>query len=453
MGLTSLAFLGAFLVGCTLALARHPIFGLVTYIAVFYLHPPSAWWGAAFGGVRWSLLAAAVTLVAVWIHGAKLGLTTGFWRQRVPWLYLLLLVWLTIQLGWAIRPEKQWELLILYGKYLVLLYVMFRILHSETAIRVFLWSHVAGTFYMGWTAFTSHGGGRFEGFRGPDISEANSGALTLATGFFVLGALFLASKWRPRVPLAGMAPFLLDGIVRTASRGGFLALVLGGTIFANLAPRAQRKVIWGLGLLAVAVFLALANPQFWGRMASIQYLGEDVEGTDTGSGRLVIMAGQIAMFKDQQWGYGHRATPYLLPLYTGDYYWMQREGDQPTAASSHNTFLTLLVEQGVPGGLFYLVLAGWTIKRLVALRRRVRDSATFDELLIAAMAAVMGAILVGDMFVDYLKLEIRVWFVAVLMAVSDLWLRNGRGKPGDREERAAEGDTVTTAVPAPGRAS
>ena len=439
--------------GCALALVRHPIYGLVTYIAVFYLHPPSAWWGAAFGGVRWSLLAAAVTLVAVWIHGAKLGLARGFWRHRVPWLYLFFLVWLTIQLGWAIRPEKQWELLILYGKYLLLLYVMFRILHSETAIRVFLWSHVVGTFYMGWTAFTSHGGGRFEGFRGPDISEANAGALTLATGFIVLGALFLASKWRPRAALAGMAPFLLEGIVRTMSRGGFLALVLGGTIFATLAPRPQRKVIWGLGLLAVAVFLALANPQFWGRMASIQYLGEDVEGTDTGSGRLVIMAGQIAMFKDQQWGYGHRATPYLLPLYTGDFYLRGKEADEATGASSHNTFMTLLVEQGVPGALFYLVLASWTIRRLLLLRRRIGNSSAFDELLLATVAAVMGAIWIGDMFVDYLKLEIRVWFIALLMAVGDLWLRSGKAESEDRDDGAAERDTVTTSPSFSGRAS
>jgi len=451
VGLTSLIFLGAFLVGCSLALVRHPLYGLVTYIAVFYLHPPSAWWGAVFGGVRWSLLAAAVTLVAVWIHGAKLGLSTGFWRHRIPWLYLLLVVWLTIQLGWAIVPEKQWELLILYAKYLVLLYVVFRILNSERAIRVFLWSHVAGTFYMGWTAFTSHLGGRFEGFRGPDISEANAGALTLATGFFVIGTLFLASKWRGRAGLAGVAPFLLDGLVRTASRGGFLALTLGGAIFSMLAPSRHRKLIYGLGAVAALVFLLLTNPQFWARIGTIQYLGEQVEGTDTGAGRLLIIAGQIRMFKDDVWGWGHRATPYLSSLYMREEDLPPpRPGERPEIAS-HNTFMSLLVEQGIPGALFYVAIGVWTFKRLAILRRRLKGSDSFGELVLAGVGAAMGAIFAGDMFVDYLKLEVRVWFIAVVMAVGTLWLGGEPSQGKDREGSAGEEKAPATPVPYSGR--
>ena len=40
MSLTGLLFTFAFLAGCLLALARHPIFGVVTYIATFFLSPP-----------------------------------------------------------------------------------------------------------------------------------------------------------------------------------------------------------------------------------------------------------------------------------------------------------------------------------------------------------------------------------------------------------------------------
>lgn len=442
MTLTSVAFLIAFLGGCILSLMRQPIYGLVTYIGVFYLHPPSAWWGAVFGGVRWSLIAAAITLASVWIHGRRLPAVNGFWKQGIPWLYTLLIVWLAIQFGWAMIPEKQSELLVLYLKYLVLLYVMYRILRTEYALRVFLWSHVAGCFYMGWTAFTAYTGGRFEGFRGPDIAEANAGALTLATGFFAIGVLFLAGKWRSRVGLAGVAPFLLDGLVRTASRGGFLALTLGGAVFALFAPARHRRMIYGLGALAVVVFVMLANPQFWGRIGTIKYLGAEVEATDTGSGRLRIILGQAQMFRDNPLGHGHRATPYLLPSYLPDLYWRPTEGLAESGASSHNTFMSLVSEQGVPGAIFYTALVTWTARRVLRLRTTLKGSDTFGEIVLAGVAAVVTAVFTGDMFVDYLKLEVRVWFIALLMVAGELWLRtDGEHRESPERRRESTGDS------------
>lgn len=142
--MTGLAFLLAFSSGCVLALARHPLYGLLTYVAVFYLHPPSAWWGATLPDLRWSLLAAVITLAAVWLHSAKLPRLSAFWMHRVPWLFLILTVWLAIQLWWAVLPDRQMQLLVLYVKYIVLLYVIFRILVTEKAIRAFLWAHIVG---------------------------------------------------------------------------------------------------------------------------------------------------------------------------------------------------------------------------------------------------------------------------------------------------------------------
>ena len=65
MALTALAFLMLFFTGLVLAFAVHPRFGLYTYLAVFYLHPPSRWWGDMLPDIRWSLVAALVTLLAI----------------------------------------------------------------------------------------------------------------------------------------------------------------------------------------------------------------------------------------------------------------------------------------------------------------------------------------------------------------------------------------------------
>jgi len=90
MSLTGIAFLIAFAAGCVLALGRHPIYGLVTYMGVFYLPPYLRWWGEALPNLRWSLLAAVVTLAAVQIHRTKL-LSHGklFSHSVVKWLLVL----------------------------------------------------------------------------------------------------------------------------------------------------------------------------------------------------------------------------------------------------------------------------------------------------------------------------------------------------------------------------
>lgn len=55
LSLTSLLFLAAYFSGCIAALVRHPVYGLVTYVLMLYLHPPSRWWGEALPDLRWSL--------------------------------------------------------------------------------------------------------------------------------------------------------------------------------------------------------------------------------------------------------------------------------------------------------------------------------------------------------------------------------------------------------------
>src|SRR5262245_28767941 len=62
--LTAIAFAGVFALALVLAFVRHPIFGLGAYLLAFFNHPPDRWWGQSLPDLRWSLLAAAVTLVA-----------------------------------------------------------------------------------------------------------------------------------------------------------------------------------------------------------------------------------------------------------------------------------------------------------------------------------------------------------------------------------------------------
>lgn len=421
MSLTGLVFLFAYFGGCLVSLAWHPIVGLATYVGVFYLHPPSRWWGVGLPSVRWALVAAVVTLVSVWVHDQKLPRRGRFFESAPAWAMLGMILWLGLQLLWAVWPDTQLDLLELYAKYLILMYVMFRILQSEREIKLFLWAHVLGCFFLGWTAYETHTGGRFEGFGGADIGEANAGALTLATGAFAVGVLFLAGKWKERIPLLLMSPFILDGIIRTVSRSASLALASGGLAFNLYTPGAYRRLVRWLSVLAAVLFLILTNSIYWSRLDTVTAMGAEVEGVDTGSGRLTIMAAQIRMFKANPFGSGHRATAYSSPLYLPDEV-LTQVGEE-RRRSSHNTFLSFLVEQGVVGAFFYIGLLVWVLKRLLSLRRILRRSDGFGAMLLPGVAAVMISIYVGDLFVDYLKYEVRFWFLALIMVMVQIWGR------------------------------
>jgi hypothetical protein len=416
LSLTGLIFLGGFLVGCLLALTRHPIFGLITYVGTFFLHPPSRWWGQGLLlPIRWSLISAAVALLAVLIHRNKLAPAPPFRQSGIAIAFFIFIAWLGLQSFWALDPEAHNELFSYYAKFALALFLFYRCIDSEQHLRYFLWAHVLGCFYFGLIAFTSYEGGRFEDFGGPGLAEANAGALTIVTGILAASALFLGGTLREKWGLFGVIPFIVNGLVTTISRSGFLAAGVGGILFNLFTPKTFRKRVRILSALALVMFGILTGPMYWERIQSIQQLGSEVEGVDTGSGRLVIMKVQLRMFASYPAGCGATCTAVLSPLYLDDSH-LTGEGEQ-RARASHNTFLTMLVEHGLPGAVFYVFMALWIARSVRTVSRRVDGQSGFLACALPAVAGILGAMFVSDMFATYAKFEVRIWFIAVLMAM------------------------------------
>lgn len=415
MTATSLAFYAFFLAGTSLAFLRHPIFGLLTYVGVFYLSPADRWWGVGWASeVRWSLLAGGITLLAMLIHRDKLR-KAPFWGRGPVVGMLLFVLWLAIQLLWAPEPDQQLDLLTIYAKFLIVLVLISRCIDSPKSLVMFLWAHVLGCFYFGFIVFTKYRGGRFEGFGGPGLDDANAGALAFATGVLAAAALFLVGRIREKVALILTMPIVLNGLVATISRSGFLAITVGGGVFNLFSPRKFRARVRALSILGLVLVLLITNPLYWARMASIKYAGAEVVDVDTGGGRLEIMEAQWRMFKAHPLGCGHRCTALLSGSYLDDKYLTGVEGER--ARSSHNTFMSLLVEQGLPGAVFYAAMLVWLARSTLILWRIYRVSESPESRIFPAVAAVLAAITIGDMFVDFLKFEIRLWFIGITMVL------------------------------------
>ena len=90
------------------------------------------------------------------------------------------------------------------------------------------------------------------------------------------------------------------------------------------------------------------------------------------------------------------------------------------ARASHNTFMTMLVDHGIVGAAFYVLMLVWIFRSLREVGRRLKADDSFLATALPAIAAVLAAITIGDLFVQYPKFEARFWFVSLLIVLLHL---------------------------------
>lgn len=431
MSLTGLVFVAAFFTGLGMAFARHPIYGLYTYIAVFYIHPPSRWWGALLPDLRWSLLAAAVTLVVA--------LRLPKDKDRPPWysttparILIVFTIWLWIQNFWALSPEKHLELSILYTKYLLLFYLIYRLVETPDQLRNVLLVHIAGCAYLGWLGYSTPVSGRLEGVGGPGIDEANALAMQLSTAVMIGAMMILAErKWRLWFCLAAM-PFILNTIVLAGSRGAFLAIVIGGVVLWYLKPKLHRRLFYALAALGLVLMALVANDAFWERMGTLRATVDEKEQMDTSAeSRIYLVKAQWEMAKRYPLGTGHRGTEVLSPLFLDEKYMSRAKDPNDTGRrSSHNTFMTALVEQGVPGAVLFTSLWLWWARTIFRIKSVESGLSPQLAAMASGVAGALAVVLVAGVFVDYLKVEVQLWLV-VLLACALNFAQRAHAAPAD----------------------
>lgn len=444
--LTAIAFLALYSAGIALALLRHPIYGLYLYLAVVYVHPPSRWWGAMLPDLRWSLLAAVVTLLAIFVKSGKLEKETRSWFATVPGVAMIaLVVWLWIQSLWALDQEMHREAVVLYTKYIVVFFLVYRLVKRPADTASVLLVHVVGCAFLGILCILNQDArfdGRLDGVGGPNLDDANSLGMFLATGALAGAVLFLWQRgWRRLVVVLAM-PFVLNGLILTNSRGAFLGLLVGGFLLLLLRPPQRRWMFWGAAALGVVVAVNLMDEKFIDRMLSIKDAAVRSEEMDTSAeSRWILIDAQARMAALYPHGTGHRGTAVLSPMYL-DRRWLTRahgESEEQAARSSHNTFMTLLVEQGIPGAVLYIWISLWGVLIVLRLKAAIWRRLPLDLIAPAtACAAGIAAVWTAGQFADYLKTEVQIWLFAML-AVTLAQLRHAdsaKRSPGTTTARA-----------------
>lgn len=448
--ISALAFLLFSLACAIMAFTHHPIFGLYFYMATTYVHPPSRWWSDMLPDMRWALLSALITIVAVAYHRGRLRDDRPVWYANVPAVVLVLYATvMTLQTPFALAPEMHQQGLVLFWKYIVAFWFFYRIADTVKNVRNILFMHAAGCAMLGAMArFSKREAGRVEGVGGPGIDDANTLAMFLATGAVVCIGLLMSQKgWRRLLALCLLPP-ILEGFVTCNSRGAMLGLVAGFAAFAIAKARAHRRAFWALGIV-VALFSALAVDQmFIDRMFTIgDFAREDPDAEMSARSRTVILEAQVEMAKDHPMGVGHRGTVPLSPQYL-DRQWLDGGGADPDAGrASHNTFMTSLVEQGVIGALLFTAMLVWlllSVLRLSSLGRRPEIDPELVSLGAGACGGVVVVIVAG-IATDYLLAEIQFWLLACTVSVFEIARRMQARARSDALAAPASGSTTTGA--------
>jgi len=290
-------------------------------------------------------------VLAIVLHMGRLR-PKPLWLTSTPAVILTtyaILMWL--QTPWALAPDEHLFGSTIYAKSLLTFWMVYRIVDSKERLRDLLFALVLGCAVLGlYAQFTGREGNRLDGVGGPGIDDANSLGMYLATGAIVAVGLVLSQRgWLRYVTLAALV-IIANGVVLANSRGSVIGLAAGFLALMIVKARAHRRLFWAFAAAAAIGQATIVDQAFIDRLFTIQDITADLNDKDADNSalsRAALAPAQIKMFKDHPMGVGHRGTAALSPEYLEDRF-MSQGDDFIRQRSSHNTFLTTLVEQGYP---------------------------------------------------------------------------------------------------------
>lgn len=281
-------------------------------------------------------------------------------RELHVWM-LAFALWSGASLIWTMDPDGTTVRALTFLQLLLLAWLIWLLVDSEGRVRMLLQSYILGTGVCAvdtiYNVITGRGYSPLDDMEGEILHSdrytatglnPNDLGLMLALSIPMTFYLLARRKQNPAIALFRWAQFVLSvtAVLLTGSRGGLLAtsaaiLVLPLTF--SWLPRWQ-KLVAGLACVgAVVCGVTLVPPDTWQRFF---HLGTEIS-AGTMTHRTQIWSAGVQLFRQHPLlGVGSAAHALAIVSILG----------RPLVA--HNTFLSVLVELGVPGELLLIGLLG-----------------------------------------------------------------------------------------------
>lgn len=355
---------------------------------------------------------------------ALAGILANAGKMRVPfpvWLYAAFLLWAVMAALVSQWSALAFDTIIERSKLVVIILVVVNTLRTEGQLRMYLFFFlfcfmiypVRGTLLGGETVFGRAIWGAFM-YRNPN----DLAALSLFPLGIALGFLFSASAKKVVRAGAGVcAVLLLVVILATQSRGAFLGLVvgMGPALLWSGMKRPLRMLAAGVILGTV---IAVAVPSsVWQRFAGMGELTStatmaqaDPEGSAAERLEIAHVAWRIVL-DNPVFGIGLGAYPFANAVYNPE---LGRK-------STHNTYLNLAAEVGLPGLIIWLVLAFSVLRYAARARKRAPPGELANTQVWLERATV--AYLIDAIFGTFSTLTFPYLFLGVLWCSATLLSR------------------------------
>ncbi len=231
-----------------------------------------------------------------------------------------------------------------------------------------------------------HGSDRLEGVIGGIYSNPNDLAFAVVLSLpFCLAFLISAKKALVKVVWLGSILIMLMALVMTASRGGFVTLVVAGAVCLwHFGVRGKRFFLIVGTAVVGAVILIAAGDKLIDRFEAMS--GETVEGRaaayESYEQRKYLMQRAIEGIEEHPlFGVGARN----FAVYSGVW------------RDVHMTFLQIAVEGGIPAAILFLLFFKRSFSNLKMLLKR-KDLDTNMVLFVGALHSSMVGFIVGALF-------------------------------------------------------
>ncbi len=365
-------------------------------------------------------------IAGVGIAVAVAGLLVGRDHVRVPfpvWLYAVFVLWTFVASFASPYPDVAQDQVVERLKLIVIMLVVVNALRTEGQLRFYLLFFL-GCFVLFPVRGTLKGGDTVMGravwnyiYNNPN----DLAALSLIALGIALALMFSEpSRTLVRLGAAISAILLLVVILLTQSRGAFLGLAVA-TVPA-LFPMLMKQPRLAIGVAVVALVIGLAVPaNVWERLSGIEKLTStstiaeaDPEGSAANRAEILKVGWQI--FRDHPvFGVGLGGYPLANALYAQDL------GERDT----HNTYLNLAAETGLPGLMLWCALFGSVLRYAYRSRQQGQAPGLATQQLWIERALI--GYFVAGIFGSFAALTLPYLMLSLLWCSATLLARTGPG--------------------------
>jgi probable O-glycosylation ligase (exosortase A-associated) len=345
-----------------------PFFGIML-LTIFVSIRPDIWGAPEF--LRPGFIFTVLTLISLFLHRkgeAKLRLDV------TVIIFSMLGLWMLFNAQFALySPMTSEDFAIRYLKLGVQLFLAASLLTSMKRINVFFWLVVVGMLWLTKSVLAQY---IFEGrVRVDPLGGASGGGNAMVTTLgmtfpFLFYKAMEGKKWE-RIAALAMIPFWIFDLVAIGSRGGFLGFLLATGLFF-IRSRRKLKLVTVI-VPAVLLLSIFSTAYFWNRMEAIPAYEKDTSATS-----------RIAMWKialkysgeNLLLGIGTRNFPFISKEKLG----VHDSGERGLVV--HNSYIELLVENGIPGLALYLLGVSIVLLYLRKCRKFAKNAKDYQVLVL-----------------------------------------------------------------------